>query len=454
MAIDNSLIYFKKPVFLSSLICVFVFYSGLFSFPDRTRPQSLLTLEKVTQISGTILSSPARTGDGSYYSATFSLESAADARGFQSSAKGRLKIMIPCELAEAYAPGKLYSEGKSQHKAQATSSQGTVSQPHLYETGGHYTFRGSLTNNVFYVRECTVSHWTSSPRGRLQKIRAIHVLHKFRTTCLRFRALCRLHFKRLMYAWGSGGGLLLALLCGAREYTDPATSDAFRRAGLSHILALSGMHLSMFSAIAIFFGNRAGIKKLTFALRIIALFGFVWFAGFSPSLVRAFICAMLSVVAAIAGAKQPDMLSILCFSFLLQSAICPQDISSTAFILSYGALAGILITGAFFHRIYSKLAPKRIASSLSAATGAQTVTAPISLKIFGSFSPIGIVSATVVSPFVTIFIYSGLLLIILSLLLPILSKPSGIFINLQYTVITYIVNIFSNVPNFCLDSGV
>jgi competence protein ComEC len=253
-----------------------------------------------------------------------------------------------------------------------------------------------------------------------------------------------------MYSWGSGGGLLLALLCGAREYTEAATSEAFRRAGLSHILALSGMHLSMFSAIALFFGSRTGVRKLTFILRITALFGFVWFAGFSPSLVRAFICALLTIAATIAGAQKPDMLSILCFSFLLQSALCPQDIHNAAFILSYGALAGILFTSSFFNRFYSKLTPRTVAGSLSAATGAQTFTAPISLKLFGSFSPIGIISATVVSPFVTVFIYSGLLLIILSLIFPILSKPSGIFINLQYTVIKYIVNIFSLVPNWSI----
>jgi competence protein ComEC len=91
-----------------------------------------------------------------------------------------------------------------------------------------------------------------------------------------------------------------------------------------------------------------------------------------------------------------------------------------------------------------------IAPSLSAVTGAQTVTAPISLKIFGSFSPIGIVSSTIVSPFVTVFIYSGLFLILLSLIFPFLAKPSGIFINLQYTVITYIVSFFSLVPNWHL----
>ena len=423
MAIVRTTEYFKKPVFISSLICVLVFYSGLFNIPDKTKPHSLLSTEKIIEITGTILSSPARTGNGSYYAATFSLESAADARNYKSTATGRLKIMIPTELAEAYSPGRLYS---------------ISGRAFLYEAGSHCTFRGRLTQDTFYIRECTAASWTPTCRGRLRH----------------YRALCRLHFKRLMYGWGSGGGLLLALLCGAREYTDTATQDAFRRAGLSHILALSGMHLSMFSAIALFFGNRAGIRKLTFVLRISTLIAFVWFAGFSPSLVRAFICAMLTIAASIAGAKKPDMLSILCFSFLLQSAICPQDIHSVAFILSYGALAGILLTGSLFNRFYSRFSPRPIASSLSAATGAQTFTAPISLRIFGAFSPIGIVSATVITPFITVFIYSGLLLILLSLLFPILSKPSGIFINLQYTVITYIVNIFSGVPNFCLKSGV
>lgn len=434
MAIDSLLNYFKKPVFLSSLICAFVFYSGLFNIPDKKGPVSLLQTESISEISGTILSSPARTGKGSYYAATFSLDQVADARGFRSTARGRLKIMIPSELAEAYSPGKLYSQSQAQTQAQSPAQ---TSQAFLYEAGGHCVFRGRLSQDSFYVRECTAAFWPCSWRGRLQH----------------FRALCRLHFKRLLYAWGSGGGLLLALLCGAREYTDPATSDAFRRAGLSHILALSGMHLSMFSAIAVFFGNKTGVRKLTFILRISALLGFVWFAGFSPSLIRALICALLTIAATIAGARKPDMLSILCFAFLLQSAFCPQDIHNAAFILSYGALAGILFTSGLFNRFYAKFSPKPIASSLAAATGAQTFTAPISLKIFGSFSPIGIVSSTVVSPFVTVFIYSGLVLILLSLAFPILSKPSGIFINLQYTVITYIVNIFSGVPNFCLESG-
>ena len=160
---------------------------------------------------------------------------------------------------------------------------------------------------------------------------------------------------------------------------------------------------------------------------------------------------MITIIAASAGTKEPDMLLILSFSFLIQCAISPQDIHNTGFILSYGALAGILIFSGYCSRLYSKLLPKNIANSLASATGAQTFTTPISLKIFGSCTPIGIISATVISPFITVFIYSGLLLIILSLIFPLLSKPSGIFINFQYTIINYLVRLFSLVPNWSIN---
>ena len=417
-----------KPVCLSALICAFIFYSGLFQIPQKGRFQALFEENQICEISGKILSSPARLSNGSYYASFFSITSVSTSKSFSSSANGRIKIFIPSSLTEAYFPGKLFSLSKINSLNKRNS--GTL----LFETGAECNFTGKLSRQGFYVQDCKQVLWPHSLSGKAAYL----------------RALCRLHFKRLMYNWGNGGGLLLALLCGAREYTAPSTQEAFRRAGLSHILALSGMHLSMFSAIAIFFGNRAGIKKLTFLLRISALAAFVWFAGFSPSLTRAFICALLTLAATIAGVRKPDMFSILCVSFLLQSAVCPQDIHESAFILSYGSLAGILLLSRFFYRFYTKLFPSQIASSLSAATSAQAFTAPISLKLFSSFCPIGIISATIVSPFVTIYIYSGLALIILSLIFPFLAKASGIFINLQYTVITYIVNFFSLIPNWHL----
>ena len=251
---------------------------------------------------------------------------------------------------------------------------------------------------------------------------------------------------RLMYSWKEGGGLLLALLCGVREYTEEITSVSFKRAGLSHILALSGMHLGMFSSMALFIGNKIKRKRVSTCLRIIAIFLFVWFAGFSPSLERAFICTMLGIILGLAGCEKPDMLVLLYFSFLFQSVISPSHIKNAAFILSYTALAGILLTGKFFYIITSKYLPKMISSPLASSLGAQISTAPVSLKLFGTFAPVGTIATIIVSPLITVFIYSGIILILLSLIFPFIQKPGGFFINFLYNIIKYTVGFFSKAP--------
>lgn len=408
--------YFKKPFFIAALVCAFIFYSGFFKFPEK-KMRSLISKEDVSFLQTRLLSSPSKCDNGKYYASVGFALFAANDNGVTSSASGKIKIFIPAENAEAFFPGKLYS---------SAVKKGAF----LFESGGIYSFSGKNRKDGFYVEKCHSGFWENSTNGKI----------------CRFRALCRLQFKRLMYGWGDAGGLLLALLSGAREYTEKETAGAFRFAGLSHILALSGMHLSMFSAIAIFCGDKLGRKKLTYLIRIIVLILFVWFAGFSPSLLRAFICALLSLLATMSGTEKPDMLLILCFSFLLQSFISPDDIRNVGFMLSYGALAGILLTSNIFNKIFSKIFPKILSNSLAASTGAQIFTAPVSIKLFGTFYPIGIIATTIVSPLITLFIYSGFILIILTLIFPNLQIYSGFFVNILYTVIKFFATFFSKAP--------
>ncbi len=405
--------YSNNSVFIATLICILIFYSGLLTLKDRHSYFSLIPSTQVDFLSGQMISSPAKTSNGKYYCGKFNVWSSGTST-CKSSAYGNVRVYIPSEIAEAYYPGKLYS------KAEGAA---------FFEAGGLYSLKGRFSSDAqsFYVDSCFSSRFPDTFYGKLDY----------------FRALCRLQFKRLMYSWGSAGGLLLALLCGAKEYTSSDISSGFKNAGLSHILALSGMHLSMFSGIALFAGKKIGRKKLSFIIRIFALVLFVWFAGFSPSLLRAFICSILMIIASLANVKKPDMLLILAFSFLCQTIISPSDIYNVGFILSYTALAGILLTNKFFRSFYNRFLPGYFSASLGSSTGAQIFTAPISLRLFGSFAPIGIIATSVVSPVVTIFIYSGLLFIILSLMIPPLAVPSGIFINFEYTIIRFLISIFS-----------
>ena len=413
--------YSNNSVFLAALICIILFYSGLIKLQDRNSFNSILVKENISGLNGQLISSPAKCSDNKYYKSKLRVHSVNGINQMQGSAIGDVTVYIPAEAVEAFYPGKLYSQG--------VDSEGGA---FLWEAGGIYKTSGRFSKDGtgFYISNCQASYFPSTLSGRLDY----------------FRALCRLQFKRLMFSWGEAGGLLLALLCGAKEYTSSQVSLSFRNAGLSHILALSGMHLSMFSGIAMFFGKKIKRKKLSFIIRIIALVLFVWFAGFSPSLLRAFICSLLAIIAALANVEKPDMLLILAFSFLCQTIISPSDIYTSGFILSYTALAGILLTNRFFRALYIKFLPFNTAGSLGSSTGAQIFTAPVSLYLFGSFAPVGVIATSIVSPVVTIFIYSGLALIILSLLLPIIAVPSGIFINLLYTVIKFLVGFFSKAP--------
>ena len=140
------------------------------------------------------------------------------------------------------------------------------------------------------------------------------------------------------------------------------------------------------------------------------------------------------------------MWEVLCFAFVVQSILFPDDLMNTGFLLSYGSLTGIVLLSDYFRKLYSFLFPKVLASSFGASTGAQCFSFPVSLKLFGSVSPIGIISGVCISPLITIFIYSGLIFIILGFIFPPLIRFGGIFMQIQYNLIDKMVSLFSKVP--------
>lgn len=407
----------NKPYFLAFLICLFVFYSGLFNLPEKAPLVSLIDKSEITKITGKIISSPYRISNKKYYSCKVEVSGVENKKNIKSSASGNIIVYIPSEMVEAFYPGKIYSDSRNQ-------------VTNIFEAGDNFIFYGNMINNIFYTKNTKALGYDNTIFGQIDKSRAF----------LRFK------FKKLMYNWSDAGGLLIALLSGSREFTEDNIKDYFKKAGLSHILALSGMHLSLFSGISIFIGKKSKRKKFAFILRVIFLILFVWFAGFSPSLLRAFICTMLMILSSMTNKKNPDMILILCFSFLLQCIISPADIKTTGFILSYSALFGILLFNNFIRPFFNRIFSNYLSASFASSASAQIFTAPISLKLFGCIYPIGIISTSIISPLITLFIYSGIILIILSLIFPVIGEASGIFMNFEYNIIKNITFIFSKAP--------
>lgn len=410
----------KKNLFFCIALLVAVFlYSGLFSIKTKSL-NCIFQTDNDFFLIGEIVSDPQKiNGKKPMYKTLFLPSYALSIDGKKSTLEGKVNIMFPSTLVEAYHPGKLKTDSKN--KNLVFIDKGSVLKVRVKGKNGFY--------------------------NALETETAVKSEHK--TLCIleNFRILSRLHFKRLMYAWGKSGGLFLALLSGSKEYLDPSVSSAFRDAGLSHVLALSGMHLSLFSCIALFFGKFFGGKKAGYVFQLCAVLIFVWFAGLSPSLFRALLCSLILSFSKLFKVNSINMLNVLSLAFLIHVGIRVSDAFEIAFILSYGALLGIILLNMACSRFSVRFLPSSLYASLSESVGAQTFTAPISLKVFNAFMPIGVFASVVVSPLVVLFIYFGLIFSIISLIFPFFSAPSHFLIKIIYNVIEKIVIMFSVFPS-------
>src|SRR5574344_1397686 len=407
----------QNPLVMAAGICAVIIYSGIIPVKNRTPFCCCLPLESVEMMSGQIITNPVKAGNNGAYCALFKPQYAVSKNGISSSCRGSIFVMIDGSMAESFCPGKHYSDCRK---------RGSI----ICETGANMMLEGRGQNGIFFAAGGKMKRWDNSLIGLIAH----------------FRALCRIQFRRLMYAWGEAGGLLLALLSGVREYTGEDTALAFRNAGLSHILALSGMHLSLVSGLALFISSHAAGKKTAFFFQSASILLFVWFAGFSPSLLRALLCSIIMLSAAACSFQKIDMLTVLCVSFLCHTVISPNDILNAGFMLSYGALAGILIFGEELQTLFASVIPEKLAGNISASAAAQIFTAPVSLKLFGTFMPGGLAASVAVSPIVTLFIYSGIACIILCMCLPFLVVPAGYVMNVLFTIIKSSVMMFARIP--------
>lgn len=388
--------------------------------------QSLFKSQDISLVECRLASCPVKVGSKKKsYLVKANLISVCEKSGGRSSAGGQAQILLPVELCEIYQPGKLYTAWRGEKV------------DFLLDKGARCVFSVNQGSNAslaggsaFYAQNIVSCDYDESLWGRIQKI----------------RALCRLHFARLMFAWGSAGGLLLALLTGSRSYLEDQSAEAFKLAGLSHILALSGMHLSLFGSIAFVLGKKTFGKRAAPFFELLAAFLFVWFAGKSPSLFRALLSSSFAIAFQLLKVPVKSSLNLLALVFIVHISIFVSDMYELSFILSYGALAGILSFNEFVSKPLLSALPSSAGKSLGQSVGAQAMTMPICARFFGSMAPGGIIASAAVAPFVSVFIYLGLVFILLSFVFPFMAPACGSFLILFYNLIKRTVLFFASIP--------
>ena len=212
-----------------------------------------------------------------------------------------------------------------------------------------------------------------------------------------------------------------ALLLGRNDALSPALKSQLRVAGASHLFAVSGMHLSLWSAV-IFLILRKRAKTKNWANAAAGLFVLFYIAltGFSPSVLRAGVM-LLTVYIGRIRRLQADPLNSLGLAALLLLAANPFLAGNVSFLLSFFATAAILILFPFFNvgvpgkRTLFLLLQRQgaaVVNGIALSLGVLFFTVPVSGLFFGGvslLSPLSSVFCTLPAEGVMLTGASGLL---------------------------------------------
>ena len=244
--------------------------------------------------------------------------------------------------------------------------------------------------------------------------------------------------------------LILGILLGDNELSDEIKQN-FIASGLSHILAVSGMHVSfVILGITLILEKLKTPKKITNFFTICFLILFIFLTNKTVSVTRACIMSILSLIAPLVNRKS-DIITNLSIAILVILIINPFSIKSTSFILSFMATIGIIYVYPLIYKNPNNVDNKEEANVIKTlydkvkqiiciSISASIATLPISIILFNEISTVFIFSNLLVS-----FIIGGIILLgFISVLIPI--KVVYVILNILLELILNIVNMFSNLP--------
>jgi competence protein ComEC len=256
------------------------------------------------------------------------------------------------------------------------------------------------------------------------------------------------------------GSLAQAILLGLRGNIPYSLSEAFSRTGTAHLLAISGLHMSIIIAIFLSLGVLLfGRRRSTYIWLTLA---FTWLyallAGMHPPIIRAAIMGSLFVIAVHLG-RQGSAIIALAFAAAVMVGIQPGLLWTVSFQLSFLAMAGLVLlfpyfqawgrrgVGAIFRNREALVGAGSAITDVFAASLAATVAvAPLIAYNFGIISLVGLPATFFALPALPFIIVAGALVAFVGLVAAFAAQILGWLAWLFLSYLVLLVRGFDALP--------
>ncbi len=247
---------------------------------------------------------------------------------------------------------------------------------------------------------------------------------------------------------GEEGRLAASVLTGESDALSFHTRLSFSRTGLSHVMAVSGLHLSVLSVMVTYLLSRINANwKIVTLVSLLFVGIIVVLGGFSTSVLRA--AAMSGIMlAGRLGDREADSLNSLGVALIVIGMIFPFHVVKPSYLLSGAATLGILVLSPILEQfilkrmILSRRQSKQV-SLICVSISSAIFTAPILIFYFGEISVLSVPAMSVIN-YPVMFLLMGSALFCCLFWIPFLGDFIGFLVRIAAQLILELVELFAS----------
>lgn len=315
--------------------------------------------------------------------------------------EGEYGYRLYIKLKEGYCIANLYDESlKSLNKEALTEMLGS----RIRVTGRKKDFKEAVNQGNFSEKAYNYS------RGVILKIDAVsigiidHRADEFKIWAYRLRE--RFNETMRNICTDRLAGVFMAIIYGEKGMVDKEIKSSFSDAGISHILVISGVHISI-AGMGFFYLLRKLLPiSHAAAVSSLAMIMYVIIAGGGVSAVRALIMFLLCLGGSLTG-RIYDIKNAVAVSAIILIVNNPYYLFNTGFLLSFTSVFAIgFVLPCIIEFINTK---KPVVKALITSAAVNTINAPIIANTYFEISPYSVLLNIIVVPFMSIVVIFGIL---------------------------------------------